>query len=49
MIQTLIMKVIKENIVDGDISTYFHSSYDNSNKTPFPHEYIIGFRWRKIF
>ena len=32
---------IKENIVDGDISTYFHSSYDNSNKTPFPHEYII--------
>lgn len=40
---------IKENIVDGDISTYFHSSYDNSNKTPFPHEYIIDLGGEKTF
>lgn len=40
---------IKENIVDRDISTYFHSSYDNSNKTPFPHEYIIDLGGEKTF
>lgn len=40
---------IKENIVDGDISTYFHSSYDNSNRTPFPHEYIIDLGGEKTF
>ena len=39
----------KENIVDGDISTYFHSSYDNSNKTPFPHEYILDLGGEKSF
>ena len=40
---------IKENIVDGDINTYFHSSYDNSNKTPFPHEYIFDLGGEKSF
>lgn len=40
---------IKENIVDGDISTYFHSSYDDSNRTPFPHEYIIDLGEEKSF
>ncbi len=39
----------KENIVDGDMSTYFHSSYDNSNKTPFPHEYIFDLGGEKSF
>ena len=28
------------NIVDGDISTYFHSS-TSSDKTPLPHEYVF--------
>ena len=40
---------IKENIVDGDISTYFHSSYDTSNQTPFPHEYIFDLGGEKSF
>ncbi len=40
---------IKENIVDGDINTYFHSSYDDSNRTPFPHEYIIDLGEEKSF
>ncbi len=40
---------IKENIVDGDINTYFHSSYDNSNKTSFPHEYIFDLGGEKDF
>lgn len=40
---------IKENIIDGDINTYFHSSYDNSNRTPFPHEYILDLGGEKSF
>lgn len=36
------------SIVDGDISTYFHSSYSN-DKTPFPHEYIFDLGGEKSF
>ena len=38
----------KDNIVDGDLNTYFHSSY-NDDKTPFPHEYIIDLGGEKSF
>ena len=37
-----------DNIVDGDINTYFHSSYSN-DKTPFPHEYIFDLGEKKSF
>ncbi|EDT70736.1 putative antigenic protein NP1 [Clostridium perfringens D str. JGS1721] len=36
------------NIVDGDINTYFHSSYNN-DKTPLPHEYIFDLGEKKSF
>ena len=36
------------NIVDGDINTYFHSSYSN-DKTPLPHEYIFDLGEKKSF
>ena len=36
------------NMVDGDISTYFHSSYNN-DKTPLPHEYIFDLGGEKSF
>ncbi len=39
----------KESIVDGDLNTYFHSSYDPNNKTPLPHEYIIDLGGLKSF
>ncbi len=38
-----------QNIVDGDISTYFHSSYTDGNRTPFPHEYIFDLNEVKQF
>ena len=37
------------NIVDGDISTYFHSSYTDSNRTPFPHDYIFDLGSEQCF
>lgn len=38
----------KDNIVDGDISTYFHSAH-SGNMTPFPHDYIIDLGGEKDF
>lgn len=37
-----------ENIVDGDMNTYFHSSY-SSDKTELPHEYIFDLGGEKSF
>lgn len=37
------------NIVDGDASTYFHSSYTESDKTPMPHDYIFDLGTEKSF
>ena len=37
-----------ENIVDGDLNTYFHSSY-SLDKTPLPHEYIFDLGGEKSF
>ena len=30
-----------DNIVDGNVYTYFHSSYTDSNRTQLPHEYVF--------
>lgn len=37
-----------DNILDGDINTYFHSSYSN-DKTCLPHEYIFDLGGEKSF
>lgn len=38
-----------ENIIDGDVNTYFHSSYTDSNRTPFPHDYIFDLGSQQSF
>lgn len=37
------------SIVDGDINTYFHSSYTDGNRTQLPHEYVFDLGDKKTF